>query len=239
MAAPAAFALSGAARPRWLRLPGGRDVALGWGEVGREDVSALFPAEREDFAKCRTPKRREELLAGRLAARRALALLEPGRHAEVSARTEGQDSGRPFFVALPEVALSLSHSHGLAVAAVARGGALGVDLERTVQVSGAFQEEAFAPGEPERYVPLCAGRMDALTAAWALKEAVLKVWGVGLRAPLQLVAVRPVLLADAPEGLALGLSLETGGLPLELGPPPRELTALLLGDATGVLALAG
>jgi len=225
--------------PDGLVLPGGREVALGWCEVGAADVTSLSPAEREGLARCGTGKRRHEFLAGRVAAHRALARLVPGPRADVSAHTRGPDSGRPFFPSVPDVALSISHSAGLAVAAVARGGALGVDLERTLEVGPAFLEEAFAPGEPEGYAAVCAGRVEPLTAAWTLKEAVLKVWGVGLRAPLQQVRLQPTLLHARQDVLALRLTLELGRLPPDLGLPPTTLAALLVWKDGQVLALAG
>ncbi|MGZ3459536.1 MAG: hypothetical protein ACXU86_13665, partial [Archangium sp.] len=95
-------------------------------------------------------------------------------------------------------------------------------------------------GEREGYLAACAGRMDPTTAAWAMKEAVLKVWGVGLRAPLQKVAVRPVPLHADEDHVALRLTLETQGLPPGLGEPPSTLAALLMAWPSGwVLALAG
>lgn len=224
-----------------MHLPDGREVVLGWGTVGREDDSALSPLEREGLARCRTDKRRREFVAGRIAAHRALALLEPGLRAEVTVREDGRpDSGRPLFSPEQGLALSISHSAGLAVAGVARGGALGVDLEQRVEASEAFLEEAFAPGEREGYFAMCESEMDPTTAAWAMKEAVLKVWGVGLRAPLQKVAVRPVRL-HADEGrVSLRLTLETWGLPPGLGEPPLALAALLVAwPPGGVLAIAG
>lgn len=231
---------AGVWRPERLTLPGGREVVLGWGEVGRERDAALSTLEREGLARCGTDKRRWEFVAGRLAAHRALALLEPGRRAEVTARGEGPDAGRPLFSPGWGLALSISHSAGLAVAAVARGGALGVDLEQRVEAGEAFLEEAFAPGEREGYLSVCAGRMDATTAAWAMKEAVLKVWGVGLRAPLQKVAVRPEPLHADTGLVSLRLTLETEGLPPGLGDPPASLAALLVAWRSGrVLALAG
>lgn len=227
-------------RPERLRLPRGREVVLGWAEVGPWRDVPLSPLEREGLERCRTDKRRGEFVAGRLAARRALATLRPGVTAQVTARGEGPDAGRPLLVPEGGVALSLSHAGGLAVAAVAPGGALGVDLERQVEASPAFLEEAFAPGEHEGYLALDLGGLDATTAAWTLKEAVLKVWGVGLRAPLQQVALRPRVLPGR-EGLQpLRVIVETGPLPPELGTPPRELDAVLVECAPGwVLALAG
>ena len=178
-------------------------------------------------------------MAGRLAAHRALALLEPGSRAEVTARQEGPDAGRPLFLPERGLALSISHSAGLAVAGVARGGALGVDLEQRVEAGAAFLEEAFAPGEHEGYLAVCAGRMDPVTAAWALKEAVLKVWGVGLRAPLQKVTVRPVLLHADEEGLSLRVTWRRRrGCP-GTGRAPSTLAALLVAGPGRVLAIAG
>lgn len=226
-----------------LHLPGGREVVLGWAEVRPETApvedAPLSALEREGLARCRTDKRRREFVAGRLAAHRALTLLEPGLRAEVTARQDGPDAGRPFFSPERGLALSISHSAGLAVAGVARGGALGVDLEQRVEAGAAFLEEAFAPGEHEGYRSVCVDRMDPVTAAWALKEAVLKVWGVGLRAPLQKVAVRPVLLHADGGRLALRVTLEMEeGLPPGLGEPPSTLAALLVAGPGRVLAIA-
>jgi 4'-phosphopantetheinyl transferase len=209
--------------------------------VGAEDDATLSPLEREGLARCRTAKRRREFVAGRLAAHRALHRLEPGARAEVTARAEGPDAGRPVLVPGRGLALSISHSTGLAVAALAHGGgALGVDLEERVDAGEAFLEEAFAPGERAGYLAVCGAEVDATTAAWALKEAVLKVWGVGLRPPMQKVAVRPVLLHAHAGLVALRVRLDTGELPPGLGEPPSLLDALLLTDATGrVLAVAG
>jgi len=227
-------------RAERLWLPGGREVVLGWADVGAGDAATLSTLEREGLARCRTDKRRREFVAGRIAAHRALALLAPGATAEVRTREDTPDAGRPFLAPERGLALSLSHSGGLAVAALSRGEPLGVDLEQPVEAGAAFLEEAFAPGEHEGYAAVCAGRMETATAAWALKEAVLKVWGVGLRAPLRQVAVRPVLLDTREHGLALRLTIETGALPPGLGAPPMHLTALLEADDSGrVLALAG
>lgn len=234
------MASASARRPERLRLPGGREVVLGWAEVGPLDSPRLTPGEREGLARCRTDKRRGEFVAGRLAAHRALALLAPGVPAEVGARAEGVDAGRPFFLPERGLALSLSHASGVAVAAVAPGGPLGVDLERRVEAGPAFLEEAFAPGEWEAYPGVCGPGLDAVTAAWTLKEAVLKVWGVGLRAPLQRVAVKPSEPQRFAGGVGLRVRLETEALPPGLGVPPASLRALLWEWEPGaLLALAG
>lgn len=215
-------------------------MALGWCAVGEARAWALLPAEQEAYGRCRTDKRRAELIAGRVAARRALARLRPGWSTEVVARQGGQDSGRPCFPAAQELALSISHSEGLAVAAVGQGGPVGVDLEGRVEASAGFAEEAFAPGELEGWQAVCGGSLEALTAAWAMKEAVLKVWGVGLRAPLQRVAVRPAVQAHGERQVALLLAVEARQVPPGLGPVPERLAGVLLALGPGqVLALAG
>lgn len=54
---------------------------------------------------------------------------------------------------------------------------LGIDLERVSRMTAAPLDDAFTPGEHRR----AAGDPSALTACWAVKEAVLKHDGRGLR----------------------------------------------------------
>lgn len=213
-----------------VRVPGGREVALGFCEVGPLDAPELSPAERAELERPMTAKRRSEWLAGRRAARRALLRLAPGLTASIQARAAGQDAGRPVLEPPCGIALSISHSGPLAVAAAARGAPLGVDLEQVAPRGAAFAEEAFAEGELDGYRALPGG-LDPVTAAWALKEAVLKAWGLGLRAPLQRVKVRPAALLAEPGALYFSLEILAEGLAPELGPPPVGLT--------GALALLG
>ncbi|MFY0573332.1 4'-phosphopantetheinyl transferase family protein [Cystobacter fuscus] len=144
-------------RAERLQLPGGRELVLGWAEVGAEDDATLRGLEREGLARCRTAKRRREFVAGRLAAHRALERLEPGARAEVTARAEGPDAGRPLLVPERGLALSISHSTGLAVAVLARGGALGVDLEERVE-AGEPSSRRPSLRVSARATPACAER---------------------------------------------------------------------------------
>jgi 4'-phosphopantetheinyl transferase len=83
---------------------------------------------------------------------------------------------------------NLAHSDGLAVMAVTRGGAVGIDLERvrTLQDFGSIMNSVFTEGEIEAIAALPA--MDQLRAfftCWTRKEAYLNATGDGITVPLQ------------------------------------------------------
>lgn len=175
--------------PRNLLL-GDRRVALGWCAVEGASASVLSAVELELAERGKTPKRRAEFIAGRVAARRAIAQVDPRLSGfDIVARDGTVDAGRPILSVDAGIAVSISHSSGWAVAAAAHGGPLGVDLEsRSLDVGPAFVAEAFAPGELEGWAHF---GTSALAVAWAAKEAMLKWSGVGLRAALQQVSVSP------------------------------------------------
>jgi 4'-phosphopantetheinyl transferase len=81
---------------------------------------------------------------------------------------------------------NLAHSHGLAIYAVARGRAIGVDVERIradVDVEQ-IASTAFAPAELAELLALpAAQRLPAFFACWARKEAYVKARGDGLSLP--------------------------------------------------------
>lgn len=217
---------------------GATPVALGWCEVALATVEALSPAEREAWKRGKTEKRRSELAAGRIAARRAIRGLSPPGEGEILAKPDGPDAGRPCLLPEQGVSLSISHAGGWAVAAARRGEAIGVDLEECAPRDPSFAGEAFAEGELEAFGSLLPG--DPVNALWALKEAVLKVWGVGLRAPLRGVCLAPGAARPVEEGLELALQVRTGELPVDLSPAPRSLHALLVRPSDRlVLVLAG
>lgn len=94
------------------------------------------------------------------------------------------------------IQFNLSHSHGVALFAVSRGGQLGVDIElvRTEPVCEQIAARFFAPGESSQLatVPLCQ-RQWAFFTCWTRKEAYIKARGDGLSRPLDSfeVSVRP------------------------------------------------
>ena len=130
----------------------------------------------------------------------------------------------------PTVGVSLTHSGVLACAAVTRGAVVGVDLETgPMPSSQAFLQEAFAEGELEGFAHFPEGPGgDVVRLAWTLKEAVLKVWGVGLRAPLGQVRVVPGAALWRDGGLHYEVDVEVGPLPEGLPPPPGRLSCVTL-----------
>lgn len=226
-------------------LPGslvveGRRIVLGWAGVGEGAPEMLSAGERALLGPGAVPPRVRQFVAGRLAARRALGSL--GIQGEVlRTASSAEDAGRPYVAGLggaklPPVAISLSHSGALACAAVAGGSApLGIDLEAgALEAEPAFLEEAFAPGELDGFEAFRGFRLDPLRAAWTLKEAVLKVWGVGLRVPLTRLHLQPTFIrADRP-WVACGVTVTFRGP----NSPPARMVARIGETGGAVLSLA-
>lgn len=218
----------------------GRRIILGWAQVGEGTLDALTPDERALLKPEAVPARVRQFVAGRLAAQRALTSL--GFQGKVL-RTPPyeEDAGRPYVATLdgaraPSVAISLSHSGALACAAIATGAApLGMDLEAAaLDASPAFLEEAFAPGELRGFAPFADLRLDPLRAAWTLKEAVLKVWGVGLRVPLPRLHLQPSGFEAREDWVGCELEIAFRGP----NPPPGRMVARVRQIGGAVLSLA-
>lgn len=153
----------------------------------------LSPAELTKLEAV-APRRRLDRLAGRLAAKRALAAhfaAEEGwqadpRELEISNDAEGRPTlSLPAGAAVPIPSFSLSHCAEGGVAAVAAPGRrVGVDLETVVAraagilafVSGPGEEHGRDPSDPEAQARL-----------WTGKEAALKLLGLGLEADARAV----------------------------------------------------
>jgi phosphopantetheinyl transferase len=148
----------------------------------------LAPPEELAYRSLSSPKRRRDWLAGRLAAKLALAkLLESRQIRRALNEIEiGNDlEGRPVWRlsrpdAVPEWPISITHSGGLAAVAVHTDAArLGFDLESVEERHSGWLDIAFH--EEERGE---ARSPEAATRMWTVKEAALKVLGIGLRADL-------------------------------------------------------
>ena len=154
----------------------------------------LGPAEEAHFQKLRCDKRRLDWLAGRAAAKRALRRYfravsghEPDwRELEISADAQGAPrcavADAPFFY--------ISHCAAGGLCAVGLGGRrIGTDWE---MVAARSRELARFFAGPDELPP---GQDDprSQTSLWALKEAVLKLLGLGLAASPRDVATRPEL----------------------------------------------
>jgi 4'-phosphopantetheinyl transferase len=98
--------------------------------------------------------------------------------------------GKPELVDTPHLRFSLTHSHELALLAVARNVDLGVDVEALRPIGAEAIEHFFS--EPERDAlrsVLPEQRLVASYSCWTRKEAFLKGIGVGLMRDLDSFAV--------------------------------------------------
>lgn len=160
--------------------------APGWLTRSHRDLPRgegwLSERERAVVARMRFPKRREDWLLGRWAAKCAVAtrLGVPVARIEVLASPGGAPEALLNGHAAP-VALSISHRGSRALALVAdEGVAIGCDLELVEPRSDAFLREWLAPAERE----LVRDASDPALAAnlvWTAKEAAAKTRGEGLR----------------------------------------------------------
>ncbi|MFN7143940.1 MAG: SDR family NAD(P)-dependent oxidoreductase, partial [Myxococcota bacterium] len=156
-----------------------------------------------------TPKRQDDRLAGQLAARRAVeALVGHPRFSVVRA-----PSGEPV-VEGADVHVTISHLDGEAVAMAVRSARAGIDLEEVEERHTSFAETWFTPAEQARL----AGA-EALTRAWAVKEAVLKALGKGMALSPRDVEVVALRESDAEVRLygdAAACHAALGGAPLRV-----------------------
>jgi 4'-phosphopantetheinyl transferase len=121
--------------------------------------------------------------------------------------------GKPELVGRGDLRFNASSSQDLAVYAIARGRAVGIDVERVAAApwSLALAERFFSPGEVRALRSLDRSlQATAFFRCWTRKEALLKAAGVGLSLALDSfeVSLRPedpaALLAARPGGLAKG-----------------------------------
>ena len=156
-------------------------------------VAWLTVKEREALARFTVPKRRADWLLGRWAAKRLFVLAgEAAREADVSVLASA--SGAPGALVVwkeSPLALSLTHSHGVAVAALGPAGArVGVDLEKIEERPVSFLGDWFTEAE-QAFVAAAEAPPLAATLAWSAKEAVMKALREGLRIPAKKVGVAP------------------------------------------------
>jgi 4'-phosphopantetheinyl transferase len=201
-------------------------------------LAILSPGERERAARMRVPAARDAWLLAHALARKALAR-EAGVAPEVIELAAGA-RGKPE-VAGPAAAralrFNLSHTDGLAAVALARGAAVGVDVEaRDREIDAlALAARFFAPAETDALRALDgAARRARFVALWTLKEALLKALGVGIAGGLARAAFDAA--ADPPRLLPGELAGEPARWQLELhAPTSRHVLALAVERAPGTV----
>ena len=172
-------------------------------------AATLRPDERQRAGRFRFARDRGRFVAARGILRRILGGyldVEPG-----SLRFGYGAAGKPFLSEPgPASALqfNVSHAENLALYAVSRDRAVGVDIERVRPVEDLMQVAAhfFSSHERRALQRLSAGARDeAFFTCWTRKEACVKAWGDGLSFPLDEFAVslspdRPAELVWIREG---------------------------------------
>jgi 4'-phosphopantetheinyl transferase len=182
-----------------------------WADLITDEEQAALPPSAG-------PRRRAEHLAGRALLRAALQdwTGEPA----LSHTLRVDANGRPECVGGPE--LSVAHSGGVVVCALAPGARIGVDVELPVDrrtVDGIA--ERYFSAEESRWI---ASRPERFYMLWVLKEAHLKALGVGLAGGLGALccAIEPPRIRATVQG--------SGG-------PPELALYELAGGFVGIAAL--
>lgn len=193
-----------------------------WQPVGELPASPgwLSEAEAERARGLRFPKRRAEWLLGRLAAKRALAvLLGVGEEAlgEFEIRSHPDGFPLPFWRgrSLP-LALSLSHRAGVALCTVGCGGGeLGCDVDLVERRSDAFVSDYLDAQERADVEARPADREWLVPLLWSAKESALKALRLGLSLDTREVGIRDLELGDGTAWQALRVEVAPGGRMLE------------------------
>ncbi len=155
---------------------GWADAAFGVARVVEGASGALNRTELAELTARGTPQRQADRIAGRVAAKRAIASLTGASFERI--HIARAPSGEPLvrLDGAPGPRVSITHSGGRAMAVASWRGKLGLDLEQVRARHPAFAEEWFSVTEQARF-----GNDPAkLTMAWAAKEAVLKALGLGM-----------------------------------------------------------
>ena len=167
------------------------------------DTAWLTRNERARLDAFRFEKRRRDWLLGRWTAKQAVLRVAglPGndaRRIEIATAKDGAPQpfldGRPF-----RVALSISHSNGRGLCAVAdQCTQIGCDIERIETRGPEFANTFFTTTERERIAAARTDEHDLLvTVTWCAKESVLKALRTGLRRDTYGVEV----VADIEQGI--------------------------------------
>ena len=162
--------------------------------------------EKEHLKGFRFPAKREGFLLGRLAAKRALAALleeQDLRRIEIHSGIFGQPLVRHPRAGMVDV--TVSHSHGLAVAlAFPAEYPIGIDLE-TVSAVSAATVIGELEASPAEYAWLATGGVDEATACcvlWTAREALGKALKIGLNSPLGILSLADI--RDEGAGIRIG-----------------------------------
>lgn len=159
-------------------------------------LEPLSAAERATFDGFHVDKRKQDWLAGRIAAKCAVerATGLPMSRIEIRVDTIGPTRGRPYAAIRDKDTilgvLSITHA-GWVAAATFSSLPVGLDLELVIPRDESFENLAFLPEERAAWSHLTGAARDfAVTRAWCFKEAISKWRGIGLTVPFDELLLR-------------------------------------------------
>ena len=150
-----------------------------------DPATYLAPQELAIYQQFKYQKRQIEWLGGRLAAKQAV-LNTKGQEPTGPAMREwsicADEHGRPFFKSLGnnQPSLSISHSHGLALAMTVNEKGCGLDIQKISEATIRVKEKFCSQTEEQIIASLDLpdnNRATGLTLLWAAKEALRKARG--------------------------------------------------------------
>src|SRR5262245_28049295 len=197
-------------------------------------AALLAPDERTRAARVLREERRQRFVVARGILRTLLARYLAADPAAL--RFEYEPHGKPA-LAGGALSFNLSHSHDVALVAVVRGRAIGIDVERvrnTLEVARLASRFFSAPEQASLEALPGAEQVDRFFRLWTAKEAYLKATGEGMSRALRTFDVTGVTAADAPHVRVGGTADRRFTLHL-LQPDPGYAAALAVeGSVTGL-----
>ena len=188
----------------------------------------LAPRELRLLSPLAVEKRSCEFVAGRLAAKTAVARLRGMPIARDVVHTlvaDGAMSGQPIAAdtsgrRMTGIHLTITHSDGMAIAAAAME-PIGIDLAPVEMRTRAFEDDVFVEGELDGWRRVLGASAPARVqaVAFAAKEAALKWLGVGLRLSLHDIRVTPISWTGSSRCADLGVPMLWLTVRLQAGRP--------------------
>lgn len=147
--------------------------------------SILSPAELARFEAFAMPKKKLQWLAGRYAVKTALLKnIRLREHFPDLNRLDvlSSENSVPYLVQFPALRISITHSFPYCIGVVFNG-AVGVDLERVIELSGSLIKHYFHPNEIKKLAEYeqAADYHGQAVLYWTRKEAVSKLLKLGLK----------------------------------------------------------
>ena len=150
----------------------------------------LTPQERDQQARLRIPKRLRDWRLGRWAAKRAVSRVLGVRPESIGVASAPDGAPEASVGAAAGPLISISHSGGRGLCAVAPPGvAVGCDLEAVEPRSAAFVADWLTEREQRLVASAGPDRDLVATVVWSAKESALKVLREGLRLPTRAVEI--------------------------------------------------